>query len=202
MLDAAQAVLMYIGVGPPVPKLAAEEVRKHLVDSGLLEEEYAKMLEEVVEFRKKVEHKEIKDISGQEVDKWIEKAEKYVERFEKLLNDLEAKRKEEDIKRNYEVMVKASVAALKSLKKLPKEPEKLPEAFNKYLVEAGLINPIYSEVFEKIIKMRKMLEDKKVDKITEREVYNSKEYVRRFLNDIRRFIEPSEEIKKSPKKKK
>ena len=113
MLDAAQAVLMYIGVGPPVPKLAAEELRKHLVDNGLLEEEYAKMLEDVVEFRKQVEHKELKDIAGQEVDKWIEKAEKYVERLEKLLKDLETKRKEEDIKRNYEVMVQASVAALK-----------------------------------------------------------------------------------------
>jgi uncharacterized protein (UPF0332 family)/predicted nucleotidyltransferase len=193
MLDAAQAVLMYIGVGPPVPKLAAEELRKHLVDNGLLEEEYAKMLEDVVEFRKQVEHKELKDIAGQEVDKWIEKAEKYVERLEKLLKDLETKRKEEDIKRNYEVMVQASVAALKSLKKLPEEPEKLPEAFKKYLVEAGLVNPFYSDVFEKVLTMRKMVDDKKIDKITEREVYASKEYVRRFINDVRRFVEPSKE---------
>jgi uncharacterized protein (UPF0332 family)/predicted nucleotidyltransferase len=191
MLDAAQAVLMYVGVGPPVPKLAAEELRKHLVDAGFLEEEYAKMLEDVVEFRKHVEHKELKDITGDEVDKWIEKAEKYVERLEKLLKDLETKRKEEDIKRNYEVMVKASVAVLKSLKKLPPETEKLPEAFKKYLVDAGLINPLYSDVFEKVISMRKMVDDKKIDKITEREVYSNKEYVRRFVNDVRRFIEPA-----------
>ena len=193
MLDAAQAVLMYVGVGPPVPKLAADELRKHLVDSGLLEEEYAKMLEDVVDFRKHVEHKELKDINGQEVDQWIEKAEKYVERFEKLLKDLEAKRKEEDIKRNYEVMVKASVSVLKSLDKLPPEPEKLPEAFKKYLIDAGLVSPIYSDVFDKVIAMRKMVDDKKIDKITEREVYSSKEYVRRFITDVRRFIEPSKE---------
>jgi len=193
MLDAAQAVLMYVGVGPPVPKLAAEELRKHLVDNGLLEEEYAKMLEDVVEFRKQVEHKEQKDIAGEEVDKWIEKAERYVERLEKLLKDLETRRKEDDIKKNYEVMVQASVAALKSLKKLPEEPEKLPEAFKKYLVEAGLVSPLYSDVFEKVIAMRKMIDDKKVDKITEREVYASKEYVRRFINDVRRFVEPSKE---------
>jgi len=202
MLDAAQAVLMYIGIGPPAPKLAAEELRKHLVDNGLLEEEYAKMLEDVVEFRKQVEHKEQKDISGGEVDKWIEKAEKYVERLEKLLKDLETKRKEEDIKRNYEVMVQASVAALKSLKKLPEEPEKLPEAFKKYLVEAGLVSPLYSDVFEKVLTMRKMVDDKKIDKITEREVYASKEYVRRFINDVRRFVEPSKEISGEPVKEK
>jgi uncharacterized protein (UPF0332 family)/predicted nucleotidyltransferase len=193
MMDAAQALLMYVGVGPPVPKQAANEVRKHLVDTGLLEEEYAKMLEDVVTFRKKVEYKEVSDISGQEVDEWIKKTEKYIERFEKLLKDLETMRKEEDIKRNYEVMVKASVAALKSLNKLPPEPEKLPEAFKKYLVEAGLVNPLYSDVFEKVITMRKLLEDKKIDKVTEREVYMSKEYVRRFVNDVRRFIEPTKE---------
>jgi uncharacterized protein (UPF0332 family) len=202
MLDAAQAVLMYIGIGPPAPKLAAEELRKHLVDNGLLEEEYAKMLEDVVEFRKQVEHKEQKDIGGGEVDKWIEKAEKYVERLEKLLKDLETKRKEEDIKRNYEVMVQASVAALKSLKKLPEEPEKLPEAFKKYLVEAGIVSPLYSDVFEKVLTMRKMVDDKKIDKITEREVYASKEYVRRFINDVRRFVEPSKEISGEPVKEK
>jgi len=197
MLDAAQAVLMYVGVAPPVPKLAASEVRKHLVETGLLEEEYAKMLEDIVVFRKKVEYKEISEVSGQEVDEWIQKTEKYVERFEKLLKDLETKRKEEDIKRNYEVMVQASVAALKSLKKLPPEPEKLPEAFKKYLVESGLVSPLYSDIFEKVISMRKMLEDKKLDKITEGEIYTSKEYVRRFINDVRRFIEP---VKAEPEK--
>ncbi|MFH1228820.1 MAG: nucleotidyltransferase domain-containing protein [Candidatus Aenigmatarchaeota archaeon] len=193
MLDAAQAVLMYIGIGPPHPKTAAEDIRKNLVEPGYLEEEYAKMLEDVFVFRKKVEHKEVDDISGQEVDEWIKKTERYVERFEKLLKDLETKRKEEDIRRNYEVMVQASVAALKSLNKLPPEPEKLPEAFKKNLVESGIISPFYSDIFDKVIEMRKMLEDKKLEKITEGEVYTNKEYVRRFVNDVRRFIEPAGE---------
>src|SRR3990172_5387766 len=81
MLDAAQAVLMYVGVGPPPPKIAPREVRKHLVDSGLLEEEYAKMLEDVIDYRKKVEHKEVKEIAGKDVDEWIAKADRYVKRF-------------------------------------------------------------------------------------------------------------------------
>ena len=217
MIDAAQAVLMYIGVGPPVPKVIVKEIRKHLVDAKLLEEEYAKTLEDVIDFRKRVEHKETKGITGEKVDDWIKRAEKYINRFEKLLSDLEIERKAYDIKRNYEVMVKASVAALKTIKKLPKEPEKLPEAFKKYLVDAGLVNPLYSDVFGKVIEMRKMLEDKKLEKIKERDVYMSKEYVRRFIMDIRRFVEkplPSEEgakekiekakkaVKKAKKKKK
>jgi len=193
LLDSAQAVLMYIGIGPPHPKTAADDVRKYLVEPGFLEEEYAKMLEDVVAFRKKVEYKELEDVSGQEVDEWIKKSEKYVERFQKLLKDLETKRKEEDIKKNYDTMIKASVAVLKNMNKLPPEPEKLPEAFNKYLIEAGLISSFYSDVFENVIRMRKMLEDKKIEKITEREIYTNKEYVIRFINDVRKFIEPVKE---------
>jgi len=189
MLDAAQAVLMYVGVGPPPPKIAAKQLREHLVTPGLLEEEYAKMLEDITDFRKKVEHKELKEISGAEVDEWIKKTEKYVDRFEKLLKDLETNRKSYDVEKNYEVMVKASVAALKSIDKLPKEPEKLPEAFKKYLVDAGLVNSFYSDIFEKVVNMKKMLEEKNLDKITNRDIYMNKEYVRRFVEDVRRVID-------------
>lgn len=202
-MDSAQAVLMYIGVGPPPPKNAAKEVRKHLVDAGLLEEEYAKMLEDVCIFRKKVEYKEIKDVTGKEIDEWINKAEKYMKRFEKLLRELEYNRKAYDIKRSYEVMVKASVAALKSLNKLPKEPEKLPIAFKKYLVEPGLINSTYSDVFEKVIQMRKMLDEKKLGEIKDRDIYMSREYVRRFVADVSKFMkqpipqEPDEKMEQA-----
>ena len=188
MLDAAQAIIMFVGFGPPVPKLAAKEVRKHLVKTGLLEEEYAQMLEDIVIFRKKVEYKELKDISGEEVDKWIEKTKRYVERFEKLLNDLETQKKAFDVKRSYEVMVKASVAALKSINKLPEKSEKLPDAFKKYLAEPGLINPFYSGVFDKVVEMRKKVEDGKLDKLSEREIYMNKEYVRRFIIDVKRLV--------------
>jgi uncharacterized protein (UPF0332 family)/predicted nucleotidyltransferase len=203
LLDAAQAVLMYIGVGPPAPKTAAQEVRKHLVEAGLLEEEYAQLLQDIYEFRKKVENKELKDVSGKEVDEWIKKTEKYVKRFEKLLKDLEFNRKAYDIKRSYEVMVKASVAALKSLNKLPKEPEKLPVAFKKYLVDAGLVNPTYSDVFDKVIKMRKLLDEKHIDKIKDRDIYMSREYVRRFVADVSKFVkkplpkEPEEKMEEA-----
>jgi uncharacterized protein (UPF0332 family)/predicted nucleotidyltransferase len=210
MLDAAQAVLMYVGVGPPPPKIAANTLRENLVKPGMLEEEYAKMLEDITDFRKKVEHKEVKDIPGAEVDAWIAKTEKYIERFEKLLKDLEMNRKSYDIEKNYEVMMKASVAALKTLKKMPGEADKLPEAFKKYLVDAGLVNPMYSEIFEKVMSMKKLLDEKNIDKVNDRDVYVNKEYVRRFVEDLRKVVDSPVEAenveilkeKKKPKKKK
>lgn len=206
MLDAAQAVLMYIGVGPPPPKTAANTLRENLVKTGMLEEEYAKMLEEIADFRKKVEHKEIKDISGAKVDEWIARTEKYIERFEKLLKDLETNRKSYDIEKNYEVMIKASIAALKNLNKMPSEPEKLGEAFKKHLVEAGLVSSMYSDVFDKVVSMKKMLEEKNIEKVGDRDVNVNKEYVRRFVEELRRVVESrpdsqTETDKKQKKKK-
>ncbi len=187
--DAGQSVLMFIGIPPPPPKTLACEMSKHLVDTGLLEEQWTKMVDDVMVFRKAVEHKEIKDISGADLDKWIDNADKYVERMEKLLDQLELGRKANDIKKNYEVMIKASVAALKALGKLPPEPEKLPDAFKKYLIDAGLVGPHYGDVFGRVIEMRKLLEDKQMDKIPDRDVYMNKEYVRRFIMDVRGVIE-------------
>lgn len=189
VLDAAQAVLMYVGVGPPAPKVAAREIRKHLVEAGLLKEEYAKILEDTINFRKAVEHKEIKKISGQEVDDWIKKVEDYIKVFEELLKNLETNRKAEEIKKNYEVMIKASVAALKTMNKLPEDPKKLGEAFKKYLIEAGKISPVYADVFDKVVGLRKALEDKKIDKIPDRDIYSSKEYVRRFVGEVQRAMQ-------------
>ena len=184
-LDSAQAILMYLGVGPPSPKVAVRELREHLVSKGLLDEKYAKMLEDVLAFRKAVEHKEIKKIESKEVDKWIAKAEEYIKVFEALLKKLELNRKAYDIKSNYEIMIKTVVSALKSINKLPKEPAKMPEAFKKHLIETGVVNPVYANIFNKVIEMRKLLEEKNIEEIPIKEIYANKEYVKRFVNEIK-----------------
>jgi len=210
-IDAAQAVLMYIGVAPPVPKVLPREFRKHLVEPGIVEEKYAKFLEEILQFRKDAEHKKVIKLTGKEVDEWIKRSKDYFKRMDRLLKELEISKKAGDIKKTYEIMIKATVAALKSMKQLPPEPENLPKAFKDHMVDKGLINPMYGDVFGKVLEMRKKLEDKKLGDIKDRDVYMSKEYIRRFVVDVRRIIEdagppqeleaPKEDKKVKPDKK-
>ncbi len=206
-LDSAQAVLMYLGLGPPPPKTIVKAVREHLVSKGLLDEKYAKMLEDVIAFRKAVEHKEIKKIPSKDIDEWIEKAKEYVKVFEELLKKLEFNRKALEIKNNYELMIRATVTALKSINKLPKEPAKMPEAFKKHIIDKGIVNPAYVNVFNKVIEMRKMLEEKKIENISYKEIYANKEYVKRFINEIKTNLqnyekrENKKEGKELPEKK-
>ena len=56
MLNTAQAVLMFMGLPPPVPSKAYHEVVKYLVDPGILEPEYAEWLKEIIEIRRKTQH--------------------------------------------------------------------------------------------------------------------------------------------------
>ena len=107
MLNSAQAVLMFLGLPPPVPSKAYEEVKRYLVEPGILEPQYAEWLREIIEIRKKIEHKELMDVTGAFVDEWINKAEKFVNKMFALLGALEMRKKEKVLERTHEVMYKA-----------------------------------------------------------------------------------------------
>ncbi len=200
MLNSSQAVLMYMGVNPPSPKHTPLDVKEHLVDSKLLEETYLQDLEEIINFRKSVEHKEIKDLPGQRLDELIEKAKKYVSRMEQLLLQLQKKKKDTIVEKNYEVMIKAAVAALKRLDKLPPDPKDLPQAIKTTLIDEKRIDPYYGDIFKKVITMRKLLDEDKVQEIPQRDVELTREYVRRFVQDLRPLIEGPLKQKKGKKK--
>ncbi len=211
MLNSSQAVLMYMGLNPPSPKHTPLDVKEHLIDAKLLEENYLHDLESVIEFRKGVEHKEIKDITGQQLDEFIQKAKQYVSRMEQLLLQLQKKKKETIVHKNYEVMIKAAVAALKKIDKLPPDPKDLPHAIQKDLIDTKRVDPYFSDVFKRVITMRKMLDEDKINEIPQRDIELTREYVRRFVQDLRPVIESQKQkqagkgIKSSskpPKKKK
>ena len=201
VLNSSQAVLMYLGQNPPTPKHTPGDVREHLVKSGLLEEVYLNDLENIIDFRKKVEHKEIKDITGQQLDEFIQKTKNFVSRMEQLLQHLQKKKKETIVQKNYEVMIKAAVATLKKIEKLPPDPKDLPRAIKDYLIDTGKVDSYYGEIFKRVVTMRKMLDEDKVAEIPQREIEMTREYVRRFVRDVAPVLEgPVKTIKKSNKR--
>ena len=189
MLNSSQAVLMYLGENPPSPKHTPLIVKEQLVDKDLLEKEYHTDLESVIEFRKGVEHKEIKEIKGEDLDVFIKKARKYVQRMEQLLTHLQKRKKETIVRKNYEVMVKAAVAGLKKLDSLPPDPKNLPVAIKTELIDKGIIDSYFSDVFKRVVTMRKMIDEDKVDEVPQRDIEITREYVRRFVNDLGHIID-------------
>ncbi|MFH8131987.1 MAG: nucleotidyltransferase domain-containing protein [Candidatus Aenigmatarchaeota archaeon] len=192
MLNTAQAVLMFMGLAPPVPSKAYDEVRKFLVEPGILEPEYAEWLKEIIEIRKKIEHKELTDVSGAFVDEWINKAEKFVEKMFGLLNALELRKKEKILERTYEVMHKAAITALKTLKKMPEKEEEVPLTFKKEFIDSKLIENYYWDIWQRIENMKKLADEKKITEIPDKEVYEMREYVRKLIRDLAKVLKEKE----------
>ena len=197
MLNASQAVLMFMGLAPPVPSKAYDEVILHLVKPGILEQQYADWLKEIIDIRKKIEHKELMDVSGVLVDEWIDKADKFVDKMFGLLNALEVRKKEKILERTHEVMYKAAITAIKSLKKLPENTKDeevvklvgdVPKAFRKEFVDTKLLEPYYSDVWDRIEKMKKQADEKKIMEIPDREVYEMREHVRKLIRDLAKVL--------------
>ena len=192
ILNSAQAVLMFMGVEPPVPNKAYDEVKKYLVDPGILEPEYAEWLKEIIEIRKKIEHKELMDVTGAFVDEWIDKSDKFVNKMFQLLSVLESKKKEKVLERTHEVMHKAAIAALKTLHKLPEREEKIADAFKKEFIDKGLVESYYFDVWKKIEIMKGLADKKRLDKIPEKDVYKMREYVRNLIRDLSKVLKEKE----------
>jgi len=196
MLNTAQAVLMFMGLAPPVPSKAYQEVKKYLVEPGILEQEYAEWLREIIEIRKKIEHKELMDVSGAFVDEWIDKAEKFVNKMFSLLNALELRKKEKILERTHEVLYKAAITALKTLKKMPKKEEEIPLAFKREFIDKKLVESYYWDVWKRIEDLKKLADQKKIDQIPDKEVYEMREYVRRLIRELARVLKEKEKKEK------
>ena len=210
MLNSAQAVLMFMGLPPPVPNKAYEEVKVNLVEPGILEPEYAEWLKEIIDIRKKIEHKEIMDVEGKFVDEWLAKAEKFVDKMFSLLNALEIRKKEKILERTHEVMVKAAATALSSIHKfkLPKDSEvdlntiistteksvnmPIADAFKKDFIDTKKVGNYYWDIWKKIDSMQKMAEEKKITEIQDKDVYQMREYVRKLIHDLAKVLKDTE----------
>ena len=192
MLNSSQAVLMFMGLAPPVPNRAYEDVKKFLVEPGILEPQYAEWLKEIIDIRKKIEHKEIMDVEGKFVDEWLSKAEKFVDKMFSLLGALEIRKKEKILERTHEVMQKAAITALKTLNKVPENQEELPMVFKREFIDTKQVEGYYWDVWNKIEGMKKLSDEKKINDVADKDVYEMREWVRKLIRDLAKILKDKE----------
>ena len=95
VIDSAHAVLMRLGEIPPTPAHVASMLEEKLVKQGHLEKKYAKIMNNFYKLMKMITHREIKEISGPEFDKYYGQAEDFINRMEKFID----KKHVEDVKK-------------------------------------------------------------------------------------------------------
>jgi len=181
MIESGHAVLMFMGKVPPRPNEAAEALRKHLVEEGLLEKEYADWLEEIINIRKNVEHKRMKRIPGKDIDIWLDRTGKFIKRMEKVIVNIELIKRENIVRKSYSIMEETVETLLDSVKYAPKKGENLRDAFKKNLVDRNLVPAEYIQIYDSISDMKKTIDAGKVIDVPKESIIKGREDVRKFI---------------------
>ncbi|MEE9323148.1 MAG: nucleotidyltransferase domain-containing protein [Candidatus Aenigmarchaeota archaeon] len=194
MLESLQAVLMFLGKTPPRPSDAADSMRKTLVEMNLVKPEYADWLDGVINRRKDVEHKHLKNIPGAELDQWIDKSKKFVKEMQKTLVRVEVLKRENLIEKSYAIMAETILTILKSMKKMPKKGESISEYFEEHVVKPGLVSDKYLEVFSELEKMKSNVKDGKILDLSKQDILMHREYVRKFIREAGKILKGKNKI--------
>ncbi len=86
VIDASHAALMKMGEIPPSPDHVADMLQKKLVDKKLLEAKYVSTMRNFYRLMKLITHREIKEIKGEEYDRYYKEAEEFVNRVRKIID--------------------------------------------------------------------------------------------------------------------
>jgi len=172
----------------PRPSDAPDVLRKTLVKMKFMTEEQVKDLEDIIEVRKKVEHKQISKIPGSELDHWIEKAKKFVKHMQGLIVKVEVLKRESMIEKSYLIMSETAMTLLKALDKPAKKRDLLAEGFKKHLVDTGMIDKRYLEVFSKLEKWQDIVSKGKVLDLQKQDILTHREYVRKFIREAGKVL--------------
>jgi len=87
VIDAAHAALMRHGEIPPTPEHVADLLESKLVKKKLLEHKYVTIMRHFYKLMKMITHREIKEITGQEYDKYFIAAEDFVKRMREFVEE-------------------------------------------------------------------------------------------------------------------
>ncbi|MDD5193198.1 MAG: nucleotidyltransferase domain-containing protein [Candidatus Nanoarchaeia archaeon] len=88
MVDSAQALLMTIKVLPPSTEHIPDMLKEHFVDKKLLKMRYVDDFVALHQLHKKVMHGEIRDINGNLIDMWQDKAEEFFNIAMKIIKEI------------------------------------------------------------------------------------------------------------------
>ena len=86
VIDAAHAALMRQNVVPPTPDHVSEELNRTFVKKRMLEKKYVDTMTKFYSLSKKITHREIQQISGEEFERYYKEADSFIKRMKKLID--------------------------------------------------------------------------------------------------------------------
>ncbi len=188
ILNPAQAALMLYGIAPPTPKETIELMEEIFVKKEkLLEKKYVDILAKIRKYYKDIEHGELKEVTGKQIDELLTDAEDYIKRIKKLFEEIQDKRDEESVEEMYNSCMSVIEDALKVNEIDVKNKSNLVNLFKKHLVEEKKIFPEkYMETIKLVVDTHNSTKSKK---ITWPELEKIRREARLFIKGVVEYVQ-------------
>lgn len=86
VIDAAHAALMHMGEVPPSPAHVADLMQEKMIPKKICTTHEVNVMKEMYKLNKMIGHREIKEITGEQYDKYLHEAEAFVQKMKEFLD--------------------------------------------------------------------------------------------------------------------
>ena len=115
-------------------------------------------------------------------------AKKFVKEMQKTLVKVEVLKRENLINKSHMIMSETILTLLKSMNKVPKKGDDLEALFRDIIVQPGLVDEKYLEVYQELSKMKKTVKEGKILDLGKQDILMHREYVRKFIRDAGKIL--------------
>lgn len=193
MTEAARAVLMYYGNPPPAPSRIGDQLKETFVEKEDLLPQQA--VDDYIGFYKvteKIAHGSMTDVSGGELDRYIDESIRFIRAMAKLFDELEERKQQHIVEVSHEKAIELVQDALESEgKSVPSDEDDLIEQFKTVFVEEGMISEEYLDILKSIRETKEIVDSQGVDELPEKDIYSSRVHLRDFESALSTVINES-----------
>jgi len=176
----AQALLMLYGLPPPnAKKELLNDFKREFLNTKMIEKKYVDFLEKVITTWREYEHGKIKEMTGKEIDKFLDEMKDYLKRLKELREQIEKQFQEKTIEQIYKDVFdllesitgkKSQIAVIKS--------------FEEDFVKQSKFTPQNLRILNNIVSARN---DFKKGKLNAHKVDNARKEAESLVGDLIEF---------------
>jgi len=160
-----QGAIMLYGLQPPTPKETPEILEKIFVKKEkLVDMKFVNTLKRVLEMRKKIEHGDVDNIKGKDIDALLKDSEDYLKRLNKLYDQINLLKQKDSILTLYENTLSLTRDALKLEGYETVSENKILEYFKKSIVDKGKILDRSLRLLKDVLNSKKLYDENKLTK--------------------------------------
>ncbi len=188
LLTPSQAALMLYGVAPPTPKETPQVMMDVFVKKEkILEEKFVKILQHSVEVRKGIEHGEIKELSGKELDQMLDEGDKFLKRIKRLFTQIERMREKQDMAHLHDTITMVLRDALKAEGREKVKEEKLVDEFEEEFIDSGKLPKAFLKMVKDLLNAKEDSDKGQLSKIDFETVHkDASQVIRQLIEYVQR----------------